>query len=356
MGRLTPETAALIGIGRRLRFRDLQVFLTVVQCGSMAKAAIELGLSQPAVSGVIADLEHAFRVPLFDRSNAGVEPTVYGQALLRRGLAAFDELKLGLRDIEFLADPARGEVRIGCPDAMAGSILAPLSWALCRDFPGITLTIASFPKPTLDVPELHTRELDVVLSRLSKPLDDDPQHADLDIEILFDDEVVIAAGADSRWARRRTLALTDLHDASWIGASRETLTATATERAFQASGLPMPSMRVVSFSVQLRAYLLATGDFVCPMPRSMLRLNPECRGLVALPIRLPNANFPAAIVTLKGRTLPAAHKVFLDRLRAHVASLGLTASGPLTPPARTPAGRACGARSARPGRSRRPAP
>lgn len=356
MRKVTPETAALIGIGRRLRFRDLQVFLTVVQCGSMAKAAIELGLSQPAVSGVIADLEHTFRVPLFDRSNAGVEPTVYGQALLRRGLAAFDELKLGLRDIEFLADPARGEVRIGCPDAIAGSILGPLAWALCRDYPCITLTIASFPKPTLDVPELHTRELDVVLSRLSKPLDDDPQHADLNVEILFDDEVVIAAGADSRWARRRTLALADLHDASWIGASRETLTATATEQAFRASGLPVPTMRVVSFSVQLRAHLLATGDFVCPMPKSMLRLNPECKGLTALPIRLPNASFPVAIVTLKGRTLPAAHKVLLDRLRAHVASLGLMTCRPLTPPARPRSGRACAAPAARPGRSRQPVP
>jgi DNA-binding transcriptional LysR family regulator len=356
MGKLSHETAALTGIGRRLRFRDLQVFLTVVQCGSMAKAAIELGLSQPAVSGVIADLEHTFRVPLFDRSNAGVEPTVYGQALLRRGLAAFDELKLGLRDIEFLADPARGEVRIGCPDAMAGSILAPLAWALCKDFPGITLAISSFPKPMLNIPELRTREIDVFMMRLSKSIEDDPQHADLDVEILFDDEVVIAAGADSRWARRRNLALADLRDASWIGASRETLTATATDQAFQASGLPVPAMRVVSFSVQLRAHLLATGDFVCPMPKSMLRLNPECKGLTALPIQLPNASFPVAVVTLKGRTLPAAHKVFLDRLRAHVASLGLTTSRPLTPPGPPRSGRACAAPAARPGRSRQSAP
>jgi DNA-binding transcriptional LysR family regulator len=57
------------------------------------------------------------------------------------------------------------------------------------------------------------------------------------------------------------------------------------------------------------------------MPKSMLRLNPECTGLTALPIRLPNANFPAAIVTLKGRTLPAAVKLFLERLRVHVRSL-----------------------------------
>jgi DNA-binding transcriptional LysR family regulator len=287
----------------------------------MAKAAIELGLSQPAVSGVIADLEHTFGVPLFDRSNAGVEPTVYGQALLRRGLAAFDELKLGLRDIEFLANPARGEVRIGCPDSIAGAILAPLARTLCRDYPGITLTIASYPKPMLDVPELRARELDVVLSRLSKPLADDPLCAGLNVEILFDDEVVIAAGASSRWARRRKLALEDLHDASWIGVSRETLTGTLMAQAFRANDLPVPTMRVVSFSVQLRAHLLATGDFVCPMPKSMLRLNPECKDLKQLPIRLPNANFPVAIVTLKGRTLPAAVKLFLDQLRAHVKSL-----------------------------------
>jgi DNA-binding transcriptional LysR family regulator len=321
MRKVTPETAALIGIGRRLRFRDLHMFFTVVECGSMAKAAIELGLSQPAVSGVIADLEHTFGVPLFDRSHAGVEPTVYGHALLRRGLAAFDELKLGVRDIEFLANPARGEVRIGCPDSIAGAILAPLARNLCRDYPGITLTIEPFPKPRLDVPELRARELDVVLSRWSKPRADDPFAGDLNVEILFDDEVVIAAGASSRWARRRKLALADLHDASWIGASPHTLSAMLVEQAFQAESLPVPKMRVVTFSVQLRAHLLATGDYVSAMPKSMLRLNPECKGLKALPIRLPHANFPVAILTLKARTLPAAAALFLDRLRAHVAAL-----------------------------------
>jgi DNA-binding transcriptional LysR family regulator len=319
MRKVTPEAVALTGIGRRLRFRDLQVFFMVVEHGSMAKAAVELGVSQPAVSGVVADLEHAFGARLFDRSSAGVEPTVYGRALLKRGLAAFDELKLGIRDINFLADPARGEVRIGCPDSIAGAILAPVVQAICRDYPGLTLTIEPVPTPTLEVPELHARELDVVLARLSKP--DDPFGKDLDVEILFDDEVVIAAGVSSRWARRRRLSLADLHDASWIGASPHTLTTMLMEQAFRAKDLPVPTIRVVSFSVQLRAHLLATGDFVTAMPKSMLRLNPECRELKQLPIRLPNASFPVAIVTLKARTLPAAVELFLDRLRAHVNSL-----------------------------------
>ena len=51
-------------IGRRLRLRDLHVFSMVVECGSMAKAARQLGVSQPAVSEVIVDLEHALGVRL----------------------------------------------------------------------------------------------------------------------------------------------------------------------------------------------------------------------------------------------------------------------------------------------------
>ena len=80
-------------IGRRLKLRDLQVFLAVVHHGSMARAAAELGVSQPVVSAVVASLEHAVGVRLFDRSTRGVEPTPYGRTLLKGGTVAFDELK-----------------------------------------------------------------------------------------------------------------------------------------------------------------------------------------------------------------------------------------------------------------------
>src|SRR5262245_59333670 len=110
-------------IGRRLRLRDLHVFSTVVQRGSMAKAAQQLGVSQPAVSEVIADLEHALGVRLVDRGSKGVEPTIYGQALLRCSVAVFDDLKQGIRDIEFLSDPTVGEVRLDCTEALWFTLL-----------------------------------------------------------------------------------------------------------------------------------------------------------------------------------------------------------------------------------------
>src|SRR6266705_5211851 len=85
-------------IGRRLRLRDLFVFFTVVEYGSMAKAAAKLGVSTPSISEVIAGLEHALGVRLLDRSPKGIQPTMYGRALLKGGTAAFDDLRQSIRE------------------------------------------------------------------------------------------------------------------------------------------------------------------------------------------------------------------------------------------------------------------
>src|SRR5579859_4317970 len=110
-------------IGRHLRLRDLFVFFTVVECGSMSKAGAKLGVSTPSVSSVISDLEHELGARLLDRTHKGVIPTVHGQTLLKRARAAFDELRQGIRELEFISDPASGEVRIGCPESIAAFLV-----------------------------------------------------------------------------------------------------------------------------------------------------------------------------------------------------------------------------------------
>ena len=100
-------------VGRRIRLRDLHILLAVVQCRSMAKAAEHLAISRPVISRAINDLEHVLGVRLLERDRHGAEPTIYGAALLKRGTAVFEELREGVKDIEFLTDPAAGEVRIG---------------------------------------------------------------------------------------------------------------------------------------------------------------------------------------------------------------------------------------------------
>src|SRR5262249_17483683 len=106
-------------VGRQLKLRELYILSAVVQWGSMPKASDPVALSQPAVSEAIASLEATLGVRLLDRNRRGIEPTIYAQALLKRGTVVFDELKQGIREIEFLADPATGEIRIGCSEALA---------------------------------------------------------------------------------------------------------------------------------------------------------------------------------------------------------------------------------------------
>jgi molybdenum-dependent DNA-binding transcriptional regulator ModE len=109
--------------GRRLKLRDLHILLAVVQHRSMAKAATALAISQPAVSKAIGDMENVLGLRLLDRGRYGVEPTAYGLALIKRGRAVFDELKTGVEELRFLADPTVGRRIASYPR----SILAPES-------------------------------------------------------------------------------------------------------------------------------------------------------------------------------------------------------------------------------------
>src|SRR5215510_6362514 len=130
-------------IGRRMKLHDLHVLMTVLQAGSMGKAAQRLNTTQPNVSRSIAELEHAFGVRLLDRHRQGVEPTEFGRALLNCGMAVFDDLRQGVKNIEFLADPTAGEVRIGSIPPLAASFASTVADRLSRRHPGIVIHIAS---------------------------------------------------------------------------------------------------------------------------------------------------------------------------------------------------------------------
>jgi DNA-binding transcriptional LysR family regulator len=309
-------------IGRRLRLRDLHVFFTVVQRGSMAKAAAHLGVSQPAVSEVIADLEHALGVRLLDRNSQGVEPTVYGRALLKRGTVVFDELKQSIRDIEFLADPTVGEVRIGCAESLASGLLSPVIQGFCMQYPRVLLHVSQMVTPTLDLPDLRERNLDMVLARLGRPvgsLDDD-----LNVETIYHDDLIIAAGTHTPWARRRDIDLAELVDEPWILTPPNSWNAVVLNDAFAKQGLPHPKPALVTFSVHLRASLLTTGPFLTTLPGSVLRVNSSRLSVGILPIELSAKPWPVAVVTLKNRTLSPVVQLFIDELRAYTASLSNT--------------------------------
>ena len=157
-------------IGRRMKLHDLHVLMAVVQAGSMSKAAQLLNTTQPAVSRSIADLEHAIGVRLLDRGRQGAEPTEYGRALLDGGVAMFDDLRQAVKNIEFLADPTVGEVRVGAHDPIIVGVLPAVFDRLRRKYPGISIHVTPIVADAAAIPRPARAEVRC-LSRPHDPTD-----------------------------------------------------------------------------------------------------------------------------------------------------------------------------------------
>src|SRR5438046_533168 len=165
-------------IGRRLKLRDLYVLKTVAQSGSMGRAASRLAVSQPAVSKAITDLEHVLGVRLLDRSQDGVEPTPYGGALLKWSAAVFDDLRQGVEEIDFLADPNAGTVRIGTGEGMPARLVAAVIDRLLRHHPRLTFNVIQAATNDLQYRELRERNVDLIFGRFTPLVTQDDLNAE----------------------------------------------------------------------------------------------------------------------------------------------------------------------------------
>ena len=189
-----------------------------------------------------------------------------------------------------------------------------------KQYPGVVLDVEDIDFRSF-VPKLRDRTFDLVLTRRGLPgADREPVH-DLNIEILFEDELVVAAGMHTRWARRRKIDLAELVGERWILSAPGTWNYGILAEAFRARGLGMPSLSVKTLSVHLRTNLLATGQFVTAFPRSVLHLYADRFLLKALPLDLPVRPWPVRLLTLKDRTLSPLVERFIECSRDVVKSI-----------------------------------
>ena len=298
-------------IGRRLKLRDLHILMTVAQCGGIGKAAAQLAVSQPAVSKAIAAMEDTLGVRLLDRTAQGVEPTLYGSALLKWGVAVFDDLRQGVEEIEFLADPTTGEVRIGSTEAMTAGFVPGVIDRLSAQFPRLVFNVLQAPGIDLQYRDLRERSIDLILGRMVTPVADD----DLNVQILFDDPIFVVAGANSKWLRRRRIEPAELIGEAWCLPPYDGFVGSLFADAFRARGLDAPRHTVRSTSIQLFNALLTTGRFLSVLSASTLKFSGTRLGLKTLPVDLPIRHGPVGVVTLENRTLSPMAQLFIDCAR-----------------------------------------
>jgi DNA-binding transcriptional LysR family regulator len=297
-------------IGRRMKLQHLHVLMTAIEAGSMGKAARRLNISQPAISRSIAELEHALGVRLLDRHRQGIEPTEYGRALLDCGLAVFDDLRQGVKNIEFLADPTIGEVRIGCNPLLVANFVPAVVDRFSRRYPRVVLHLVAGGNDMLHR-ELIERNVDLLIARKFGSIADEQ----FGVETLYNDSYVIAAGVQNPWARRRRIELAELVSESWVLPPPGSVTGSVAMEAFRASGLAHPQVTVVTISPDARIRLLATGRFLTIFPASALKFLSTRSEIRLLPVELPTASVPTGIVTLKNRTPSPVSKLFIEYAR-----------------------------------------
>jgi DNA-binding transcriptional LysR family regulator len=153
---------------------------------------------------------------LFDRSSQGVSLTVYGEALLKRSAVIFDEIKQSAMEIDFLADPTVGQVRVASVESLSATILPEIVLEFSQRFPRVILQIDNLTAPAADMWGLRNRKYDLALVRLLSTNRNQLNAEDLSLQPLFDDGLVIAVGDHNPLARRKRIELTELSDEPWI--------------------------------------------------------------------------------------------------------------------------------------------
>jgi DNA-binding transcriptional LysR family regulator len=303
-------------VAHRLKLRDLRLLDTVVRTRSMARAAAQLNLTQPAVSKAVSELEHTLGVRLLDRSRQGIEPTPHGRALLRRGAAIFDELRQGVSELEALSDPTAGEVRVATSEPIAAGILPLVIGRLSRRYPQISIHVTQAPIAGLHhrVPQyadLRERNVDLVFGPVVKQLADD----DLETEVLFGEELHVVVHARHPCNRRRVIALADVVDQPWCLPALDSLVGMRCIEAFRAAGLDVPSRTVSSVSMQLQMGPVTTQNYLTMFPTSLVRFGGRRFSIKALPIELVVEPRLIGIITLKNRTVSPAAQLFVQAVR-----------------------------------------
>jgi DNA-binding transcriptional LysR family regulator len=128
-------------------------------------------------------------------------------------------------------------------------------------------------------------------------------------ETLFDEPILVVAGSESRWAKRRNLTLADLLGEPWVLAQSGSLARSLHEQVFRNGDLEPPSATAVTVSLHLYMRLIETGRWIGLVPASVMRFGGKRMRLKVLAVKTLS---PVGFITVKERTLTPLAERLID--------------------------------------------
>ena len=245
-----------------MKLSALQGFVAAIEEGSLRAAARRLGVSQPALSKLVRELEVELAATLLMRHSQGVKPTAQGQVLFGHATRVTQELEAAVDQIQQLGGHMHGELSIAAVPVAMMLLIPEALRTFSRAFPEMRLRVSE--ELFVDqLQKLRNGQVDMVVGGIPDGL----PSGEFVTEILMQTHMVVVARRGSRHASARRLA--DLAGAPWVYTGNASKAGYAA-RLFEAHGLqPPPVGAVVNSTLSLLA-LIGSGDLLGLMPAQIV--------------------------------------------------------------------------------------
>ena len=298
-----------------LKLAHLRLIAALGETGALGVAAGRLGMTQPAASRLLGEIEDLAGRPIHQRVGRGIVLTPEGQALAHRAARALSEVASAEREISALGRGLSGHVRLGSVTGPALDRVLPALRAARLSLPGVTTEVEVAPSdPLADL--LLAGRLDFALARLPEARDP----ALFDLEPLGEEPVSLVVRPGHALARRGRLSPRDLMDYDWVMPGPGTLLRRTVLERLAALGLPPPPGRLATSSFLLTLAMLRETNAIAPLATAVARRFASGleAGLVILPLDLGFVVPAFGLLTLRGARLTPAAERLRDLIRAQV--------------------------------------
>jgi len=246
-----------------LSMRALECLVTIVEQGSLTKAAAALHMSQPALSHQIAAIERELGTPVVERLPRGIRPTAAGLAAVaeaRIAVAAADRAVTAGRRV---AAGSGGRIRIACAETMTAWVLVPVLRSWRRRFPDVELDLKEYTSADRMLDVLVGGGADIIVGP-------PPTLTDEHIEVLGSEEIVVVASPEHRFSRMDAVPLTELSAEPLVHYNPDNGNALWLDQFAAQRGVVLPQPVLRTGSPRTAAQLAAAGMGVAVVPFSAL--------------------------------------------------------------------------------------
>jgi DNA-binding transcriptional LysR family regulator len=264
--RRSARLAPIPHIERRVTMTQLRALIAVESTGSYAAAAVQIGLSQPAVHRAVRDLQQFLGTPLLVRAGKAVRPTDVASRFVRFARLMLSELRTALEEIRASDAGDGGRIELGTLPMARAVFLPELLQQFATAHPTATVRVLEAPYEEL-LNDLRQGDIDMFIGGA---LRDPAPASDIVQEGLFDDEPVIVGNAKHPLLQKKRLTPADLLQFPWIVPSAGVPMRANWERLLRDYGLEPPQVRIECGSMLIARGLLFNGDWLTLMSRDQV--------------------------------------------------------------------------------------